>query len=354
MADSQLDPAATDKGQQSAALVTHSNKPRDVTGMLAHAAAHWHLVSPATAVSDVPEGCSVSLSKIMVMPAETYPIPGSNKLGLAKSALDRIAMAAGVHWDPRLSGRVDDGRDPHVCTFVAVGTFSHFDGSAVTVQGTKHLDLRNRSPMATRILETAKRNGKDGAGQLRDMRAFLLEHAETRARLRAIRSMGVRTSYTPDELAKPFVVAKLSFTGASDDPEMRREFSRMRAQKMLGMYEGNAPSFTPIARLPLSAATSHGTPTGPYQDDDDDETLDGFLEEPATSPTIPSRKGEPRVAIADATNEALSFWACRLTEDLAASRSRYPKKDRACLAAVNVEIARRAVADSDAEPKGAA
>src|SRR5258708_460221 len=70
---------------------------------LERASREAHLVSPATSVGSLPEGFEVALSSVLVTSREVYPIPGSDKVGLSLVALDRIAMAAGVSWDPVLS-----------------------------------------------------------------------------------------------------------------------------------------------------------------------------------------------------------------------------------------------------------
>jgi hypothetical protein len=58
--------------------------------------------------------------------------------------------------------------------------------------------------------------------------------AETKSRLRAVRSLEVRTSYSPEELRKPFVVARCMWTGQTDDDELRRTFAIMQAERFMG------------------------------------------------------------------------------------------------------------------------
>jgi hypothetical protein len=65
-------------------------------------------------------------------------------------------------------------------------------------------------------------------------RQHILGLAETKAKSRAIRSLGVRTAYEPAELAKGFAVLRLQFTGRSEDPEVEREVSIMIARRALG------------------------------------------------------------------------------------------------------------------------
>jgi hypothetical protein len=248
---------------------TSASKPDAVTVMLRRAAETCHLVSPSTSCGQLAEGCAVQTSAVLVTERDTYEIPGGEgdggpKRGLGKVALYKIASAAGISWDPRASHRTDDGRDPNYVEYVAVGTYRSFDGSPVTIMGTKAVDLRPKSPVVEALFdryrakharwEAGGKKGyspKDPTAQIREQRLHILSLAETKARLRAVRALGIRTAYTSKELEKPFVVAKLCFTGQTSDPVLRREFALMQASRMLGgmrsLYGDDAVA--PHARL---------------------------------------------------------------------------------------------------------
>lgn len=257
MADQQQPaaPADTKKQQQQsgAAALARQDETR-ITGAyhdaalvdqrLRAASARGHLVSPATVCGALPPGCAVALSVVQVDEAhETYDV-GGGKLGLGKSALDRISAGAGISWDAHQSRRLDDGSDPHYCAWQAVGTYRRFDGTECQVIGNKEMDLRPGSPQVIALEERAKKKNRSADQQVREMRMHIVGHAETKARLRAIRSLGIRSSYEPAELRKPFVVARLMWTGQSDDPELRRAFALKQADAMLGgvkaLYGGEA------------------------------------------------------------------------------------------------------------------
>lgn len=252
--------------QQSTALARFSQTSRNatqITQALEQASREYHLVSPATSVGQLPEGCGVAMSTVLIDPdpkhSEVYPIKGSDKLGLHRAALDKLAAAAGISWDSAQSRRLDDGSDPHYCCFRAVGTYRSFDGTEVQIMGTKEMDLREGSDQAR------------GAGSgLVVQRQFIMGHAETKARLRAIRSIGIRTGYTREELTKPFVVARLMWTGESNDPELRRAFAMKQADAMLGgsralFGHGAMPH---VATAPLLAPTPP-PPVGSVRDVDE-------------------------------------------------------------------------------------
>lgn len=220
-----------------------TSDPQAITAKLRELSEQYHLVSPATSCPALPEGCGVAISLVHVDPnpdpyngpKEVYDVGG--RLGLSGTTLDRIAAASGLSWDPMRSGRLDDRRDPHYCLFRAVGTVRNFDGSERTVSGEVEIDARKGSPQIEEICEKAKkgRNGpRDPANQIRELRKFLLRHAESKARNRAIACMGVKRSYAPSELSKPFAVARIMWTGETSDPALRREAFLARQAAMSG------------------------------------------------------------------------------------------------------------------------
>ena len=280
-----------------------------------------HLVSPATSCGSLPEGFEVAISavKIDTTPAskETYAIPGSGGLGLSKVSLDKIAGAAGVSWDPVMSRRLDDGSDPHYCRFQVVGRYRHFDSQWVTIMATKEMDLRDGSAQVEAMWDRYRSSKekwdsgqrgersyppKEPTGQISEMRLHIESHAETKARLRAIRSLGIKTSYTAQELAKPFVVAKLMATGRSSDPELHREFAKMQFAAAVGageqLYGGAPVASAPMLQRPappqalLPAAPPPPLP-GPSPDSDPGPDPEAIDAEATSNPGHPDPGPEP-------------------------------------------------------------
>ena len=227
----------------SVAIAGSHARADEIAAALAEAEQSFHLVSPATQCGSLPEGTEVVISMVTVdarvgrdgkpLSADIYPV-GMGKFGLSKAPLDRIAGAAGVDWDPVLTRRMDDARDPYYCAFQAVGYVRSFDGTRRTITGTKEMDLRDGSPQCEALAGRKRDGSGDASKQIREMRLHILGHAESKAKLRAIRSLGLQTSYRPEEFSKPFAVARLMFTGRTADPELRREFARMNADAMIG------------------------------------------------------------------------------------------------------------------------
>lgn len=249
------------------------HSPAEIDSKLAAAASRFHLVSPFTACGAIPEGFAVRLAAVKVdVKTETYPIPGGPKRGLSKVVLDKIGHALGISWDPRLSGRLDDGKEPRYCRYRVIGSYMGPDGIRHFLQGEKEVDLREGSPTVEGLEGRAKDKGKTSEREVRELRMHIVSHAETKARLRAIRSMGIRTSYDEDELAKPFFAAQVVVTGHSEDPVVRREFSRML---MANALAGTAQLYGP----PPAAALEEpprlpAPPVGGADVDDDDEEID--------------------------------------------------------------------------------
>jgi hypothetical protein len=374
-------------------LTGSTRSASDLAQRLASIADQAHVVAPAMSAATLPEGCEVVTSAVLIDVAhETYKVgtvkEGNEYVetrGLGKVALEKIAGAAGISWDPSASGRLDDGSDPYYCAWRVVGNLRHFDGTEVTIEGSKEMDLREGSPQLQALFDRAKTGkSKDPTAQIREMRLHIMAHAESKARLRAIRSIGLRPAYTATELKKPFVVARLVFSGRSADPETQRAFSMMTAQAMLGgrraLYGGERdsralPAPRTVQALPKAAPPPVGsvlvdeddlpdswnkapqpvarteqrqaqpTPAQQTQDrqrepgDDDDYEDDG-----AESPQSTTRSGysipggqEKGTPIEDASDNSVDYWAGRIATSLDSGTSRSPARDRDLLAALRAE-----------------
>jgi hypothetical protein len=230
-----------------AITAAQTHDPASISARLEKLASECHLVTPATQVDVMPEGFGVSVTLVKVDPRDCYKLAGG-KLGLSGVSLLQIASAAGVNWLPRESGRLDDGSDPHYVHYRAVGMVRLFDGTCRAIFGEVEMDARDGSPLVDEIITKAERAQpkRDPASQILELRKFLLRHAETRAKLRATASLGLKRSYDQIEIQKPFAVARLVFTGATSDPELRKEFAILQAKAALSaaqdLYGQPAPA----------------------------------------------------------------------------------------------------------------
>lgn len=286
--------------------------------VLASMAAHAHLVSPAPTCGQLPEGCSLVLSQVLVESGtETYEIPGG-KLGLGKVALDKIAGAVGLSWDPVGCRRLDDGSDPHYCHYQAVGRLRDFDGSERVLTGEVEIDMRDGGAEveSVRLREAKKKaaqganyRGDGGASELAQVRKFILRHAESKAKNRAIRGLGVRPAYTQAELQKPFVAARVQFTGQTNDPELRKMFAEKTAEAFLGAKQAAYGGASAPPALPQHFGHSP-PPVGAVPADDEALEPSYFAELPAVPaaaaapPAPPTPKPQPAAADTEAADRA--------------------------------------------------
>lgn len=202
--------------------------PLIITRRLAELNELFHLISPAAQVDMMPVGFGVSVALVRVNPderyGEVYPV-GDGKVALSGFKIQEMAAASGVSWDPVRGGRMDDGSDPRYCHYQAVGTVKNFDGTERWITGQVEIDARDGSDLIR----------GDSAKKVLGIRRFILPMAESKARNRAVaNSLGIRRSYFPQDLARPFAVARLIYTGHTDDPELTRRIAVMTAQAALG------------------------------------------------------------------------------------------------------------------------
>lgn len=349
---------------------------------LAYAEQNCNLISPATSIGALPEGCGLALSLVHVnVDKETYDV-GFGKRALSKSALNRLAAALGVSWHPYECVRIDDGSDPYYCHFSVGGHYRAFDGQVQAIGDNKVMDLREGSAQCEEIILAADKHNSDPRNknkpkrdpftQIRQLRIHILSHAETKAKLRAVRDIGVHSGYTADELQQPFVCARIMWTGKSDNPELARMFAEKTADAFLAgthtLYGGGP------ARVIGTGATAHApppvgaTPLEPddyregYEGDDDggdyEEPIDtqgesvpngtsngsaaggGGGESAGSDFVIPGGRAQG-TPLHKATDGDLQYWADRIGRELDENRSRNPERDGALHQALCDEIAIR-------------
>lgn len=296
-----------------------THEPAIVTARLAELSQQYHLVTPATQVDALPIGFGVAVSLVRVDPntskdgpGEVYPM-GGGKLGISGFKILDIGSAVGVDWDDEKSGRLDDGSDSRYCHYRAVGYVKNFDNSKRRIQGEVEIDVRPGGAAYDEIITKAESSGRDPNPQILELRKFLLRHAETKAKCRAVASLGIKRSYTATELAKPFAVARLMFTGHTDDPQLRRDFALLNAEHAIrgssALY-GEPRRLPPQRPAPLQEFQGHAPPppgltAGDEPDYGDVGNFDYEAEgESATATPLPTNKTPADAPQADAAQAA--------------------------------------------------
>jgi hypothetical protein len=281
-----------------AAFSGSSREPSEITERLETAMAQGHLVSPFTQCPTLPEGTEVAFSVVSVdsevdnygnpiRPGEIYKI-AAGQYGVSKTPLNKIKVARGVVWDPHISRRLDNQSNPHYQRYYAFGYYQNFDGSYATIEGEKEIDLREGSALCKKIINSKiskalSKLPKDAARERRvaaelaaraaadedinEARINITSNCQTKAELRAIRSMGIKTSYTLEELQKPFIVTTIVWTGRTNDPELRVPFAMKTADHFLGARNA---LFGHQAPPPQQLVAAPPPPLGATRADDDD------------------------------------------------------------------------------------
>jgi len=269
-----------------------------------------HLIVPGGAIgADLPLLHAAGISFVFIDPErETYSVGerDSGNVGLAKTALDRIAAAAGVRWNPHLCGRVDDSSNPYVVEYQAIGAVLQLDATERLIQASKRIDLRAEKdaprdtwgPDSREIARIAEKKNRDPWPQILQQRQHILSLAESKAKNRAIRSLGVRTNYQLPELEKGFAVVRLQFTGRSEDPEIEHEVSLMLARRAISstamLYGGEASRSLPPAPLAAQKKVPKVVTVEDEQEDDPGSDQEKAATEPQAKPVVEEKRVSPK------------------------------------------------------------
>jgi hypothetical protein len=282
IAQAQAQPSyALARPQESASVAIEGNfrDPVKATAALKAAADAYHLVSPTTMVGALPDGCAVALALVHISPDDPHLYRVGDKVALDRTHLAQIGNAVGASIIE--SRRTDDGSDPHYCAWTVGVRYRQFDGTWAYKQGSVEQDLRE--PLGAEYVDAVEKaadKNRDPKKQIRELRRFITRHAESKALNRAYAAIGIRRSYTRAELERPFCVARVVFTGQSDDPEARRQFRTGIMQSFLGSSDD---AFGPaVAPLPAPQVS----PPPPLPDYSESPTYDTEGEEyPPDPPT---------------------------------------------------------------------
>ena len=221
----------------------------------------YNRLLPSTLIGELSPLQKLSIEVVQIDPdpehKEIYEVgaeKGKNgrwrqRYALSKTALDKIAHTIGISWIPGETRRVDDRSNPRLVEFKAVGILKKTDGTLQVLSGTKEIDLDAMEyELRLKLKETARRGKLKRGNQVLkadtqictqeieyrvskrmvEVQKHKVALAESGAKNRAIRSLGLKSSYTEEDLQKPFVVPRIDFNPelALADPELKREIVR--------------------------------------------------------------------------------------------------------------------------------
>jgi len=143
----------------------------------------------------------------------------SGNLAFSKQALMKLADAAGI----RFVGTDTDRHEDMSVTATVHGLMTKADGLEHQLIGTYTWDVPNRLEQARLDIEKYEQKSKrklsdtDKAQRMIDVQKFAFMRAETGAMERLVRSaLGIQSTYTGEQLAKPFVVTRVIADFAQD------------------------------------------------------------------------------------------------------------------------------------------
>lgn len=239
-----------------------------------------NIVSPVASVDSIMAMHKVSLRMVTIdhtvvegLGAEVYKgkFCEKDERALGKVGLDKIQAAAGVQVIE--SVRTDDRQTPLFWEYRVTLGIQDLDDTWRQATATRAIDLRQGSAEAQAMKE----------GQLAAARANGQMLAETKARLRALRSLlSLKNKYTLKELEKPFVIPKLVSALDPADPDQKAALIRMAETGSRALFgappqadtkmleAAREPAGTPAPPLPAAAATPvTATVVAPDEDQDD-------------------------------------------------------------------------------------
>lgn len=227
-----------------------------------------NITFPITALDVLPPNHVPSLSVIRVNPdpkaGDVYAVGG--QLALRKHVLLKIANAGGIHIRTR---KVSPRHDLDNIEWEAIAFGRLPDGTPISVKCSK-------------TWSWAKCQQEMKPAQAAQYRQFADEQTETKAILRAVRAgMNLKTGYTPEEIRKPFLVARAVFAPDMSDPEVRKVVLQSQLQPSAALY---GPALDGFASLP--------TPTELVDDEPEEVQIEVQSAQPAEMPE-PEPEPEP-------------------------------------------------------------
>lgn len=218
-----------------------------------------NILTPFTNVSGLAQQHGILASTVLIKTdresGEVYDNSGGllwlkdNEVALAKPGLRKIAECAGISTS---TTRTDPRTIPNYWEMKAIATYRGIDGAPISREATMEWDLRDGSDR----LKGFKPN------QITEARKNGLRNCETRAINAVIRECGcgLKQKYTKAELAKPFVVLRVSFVPDLSDPETKR----LVTERALGGTNAMYPP--PRLSTPTDVIDIHAGPAMPSAD----------------------------------------------------------------------------------------
>lgn len=222
-----------------------------------------------------------------------------SKYAITKQGLMKLSACAGIMWHPSECRRTDDRRDRDYVSFQAVGGVRKADGTAIYLKAEYDLDFdviqdeieeqyRKKQagydkdqPDWWKKMSPDSQEAYIQACIRRDLlqkRKHKMKMAESGAMTRVIRSLlGLKSTYTPKELQKPFVMARIVIKPDFNDKEVRAKMIEASIKSITSVYGGmtefprtELPHDEAIYELPPEDYTAAEPDDAPEPEEDPD------------------------------------------------------------------------------------
>jgi hypothetical protein len=159
----------------------------------------------------------------------------SGGLALTKVALEKLAIAASMTFRT-----VEIKSDREYCRATVEGFWTNSSGETISDRKTAELDL---DVLQDELGNTDPKKVKE----FQQVRKFKIPLTESKAKNRVIRSLlGLKSTYTAEELSKPFTFPVVAFSPDFNDPEIKNAV----IQKFLGSGDALFGGVPKMERLP--------------------------------------------------------------------------------------------------------
>jgi len=234
------------------------------------------LLPPTFAISQVGGLYQVSFREVSldadVKSKEVYTYTGLGGVAIGKAGLDKLAALAGVTWDPKDSGFLDAPKG--MLRYRAIGALRNSDGTPIVAMSTKTEFYSGMHP-----------------------EKFDCEKVESKARNRVIRQLlGIKSTYSPEELKKPFVVLRVDLALDMNDPNIKMLVAQKAVDMMTNLFgggnQGQLPAASAQAFLPATVAVPQLGPGTVLPESSDPDPEDLIEVEPESSASVGPEKCE--------------------------------------------------------------
>lgn len=247
--------------------------------------AGMNLLLPSTHIEGLSEFHHPVIDYVELSPepkdGDVYFHSESGKFVPTKQGLMKLAVCAGIMWDPSETKRTDNRQDRDYVSYQAVGGVRKADGTPVWLKAEWDIDFEVLEEELKGQYEKSGKKAKKTGQALQDYvdycvkrdllyrRKHKIKLCEAGAMNRVVRALlGLKAGYTQAELKKPFVVARIVFRPDYSDPEIRKIMLQKSMESVTGIYGPVAPDTSASPQNEESTIDIEGvvppeTPEGP-------------------------------------------------------------------------------------------